>query len=92
METSRRQAKVRMRLHNLRYRNGHLSYPARHMTAPEWVLPDYIEEAKELLAGIHGVDPETVQQVETTERFNGLRWFVLPKEVCSRLKVTQPAK
>ena len=85
-------AKVRMRLHNLRYRNGHLSYPARHMTAPEWVLPDYIEEAKQLLAEIHCVDPDTVQQVETTERFNGLRWFVLPKEVCSRLKVTQTAK
>ena len=85
-------AKVRMRLHNLRYRNGHLSYPARHMTAPEWVLPDYIEEAKQLLAGIHCVDPDTVPQVDTTERFNGLRWFVLPKEVCSRLTVNQPAK
>ena len=85
-------AKVRMRLHNLRYRNGHLSYPARHMTAPEWVLPDYIQEAKELLAGIQCVDPNSIQQINTTERFNGLRWFVLPKEVCSRLNVTQSAK
>ena len=86
------QPKVRMRLHNLRYRNGHLSYPARHMTAPEWVLPDYIDEAKELLAGIQCVDPDTVQHLDAGERFNGLRWFVLPEEVCTRLKVTQPAK
>ncbi len=79
------QQKVRMRLHNLRYRGGHLSYPARHMTAPEWVLPEYIEEAKALLNKIQCVDTSTVQDVQTSERFEGLRWFVLPKEVCVRL-------
>ena len=77
--------KVRMRLHYLRYRSGHLSYPSRHMTAPEWVLPEYIVEAKELLSGIQHVDEMDVQQADLSERFNGLRWFVLPQEVCSRL-------
>jgi selenocysteine lyase/cysteine desulfurase len=86
------QPKVRMRLYNLRYRNGHLSYPARHMTAPEWVLPDYIEDAKALLDSIQCVDPNSVQKLAATERFNGLRWFVLPEEVCVRLKSTVSAK
>ncbi len=79
------QKKVRMRLHNLRYRGGHLSYPARHMTAPEWVLPEYIEEAKRLLSEIQCVDSSQVQKVKISERFEGLRWFVLPQEVCARL-------
>ncbi len=82
------QPKVRMRLHNLRYRGGHLSYPARHMTAPEWVLPEYIEDAKSLLSGIQCVDSTSVQQVNVSERFDGLRWFVLPHEVCARLQNT----
>jgi len=75
-------------LHNLRYRGGHLSYPARHMTAPEWVLPEYIEDAKSLLSGIQCVDSTSVQQVNVSERFDGLRWFVLPHEVCARLQNT----
>jgi len=84
--------KVRMRLHNLRYRSGHLSYPSRHMTAPEWVLPEYIVEAKQLLSEIRCIDEKNVQQADLSERFNGLRWFVLPEEVCSRLSKTSEAR
>lgn len=76
--------KANMSLKDLRYRHGHLSYPARRMTAPEWVLPEYLEEAKQLFEEMtpkienKQVVPEKVQ---TNDNFEKLRWFVLPHEI-----------
>ena len=73
-------AKVRLRLHSLRYRNGYLSYPSKHMTAPEWILPDYLDEACQLFAELDG-SLGSAPVIALSERFQSLRWFVLPEEV-----------
>ncbi len=73
--------KVRLRLHSLRYRNGHLSYPSKHMTAPEWVLPEYLEEAKELLSTLDTGNLPSREPLPLSERFESLRWFSLPEDL-----------
>lgn len=79
------QRKANMSLLDLRYRHGHLSYPARRMTAPEWVLPDYIEEAKELLESINEKSLEKLDEPTLSKEFQKLRWFILPKEAWEEL-------
>ncbi|MEL6349610.1 MAG: aminotransferase class V-fold PLP-dependent enzyme [Myxococcota bacterium] len=70
-----------MRLFDLKYRGGRLSYPSRHITAPEWVLAEYVEHARQVIAQARGVrlDEEFTEPV-LSERFERLRWFVLPGE------------
>lgn len=75
-------SKVRLRLHSLRYRNGHLSYPSKHMTAPEWILPDYLDEARKLFEELDVASNPAIP-IELSERFQSLRWFVLPEEIAS---------
>ena len=77
--------KANMSLFDLRYRHGHLSYPAKRMTAPEWVLPNYIEEAKVLLDSVDADRQKDVAEVELSEDFQKLRWFTLPKEAWEEL-------
>ena len=74
-----------MSLLDLRYRHGHLSYPARRMTAPEWVLPDYIEEANTLLESIEEQLQPRIEEPELSEGFQKLRWFILPTEAWEQL-------
>lgn len=76
-----------MSLLDLRYRHGHLSYPARRMTAPEWVLPDYLEEAREIFAAIQNKTPQIIEEPELSEGFQKLRWFILPKEAWDELSL-----
>ena len=75
-----------MRLSELRYRGGRMSYPARRMTAPEWILPDYLEEASRILETARSNINEARRQAESpdlNESFQRLRWFVLPTEATS---------
>ena len=60
-----------------------MSYPARRMTAPEWILPDYLVEASRILETARGNINEAQRQAESpelNESFQRLRWFVLPTE------------
>lgn len=74
------ESKVRLRLHSLRYRNGHLSYPSKHMSAPEWILPDYLAEARRLFTDLDAL-ATPIEPIQLSDRFQSLRWFVLPEEV-----------
>ena len=69
-----------MSLKELRYRGGRMSYPSRKMTAPEWVLPDYLEEARDVFAEYEQEQGEKDNVIHLTETFEKLRWFVLPFE------------
>ena len=76
-----------MSLSDLRYRGGRMSYPASRMTAPEWKLPEYIDEAKSIL---QQVDVEIThlkvrEMPKMTSNFEKLRWFVLPQEAQKEL-------
>ena len=57
-----------------------MSYPSRKMTAPEWVLPDYLKEAQEVFDEFEEDSVEETNVIQLTETFEHLRWFVLPFE------------
>jgi selenocysteine lyase/cysteine desulfurase len=71
-------------LRTLRYRGGRPSYPTRHVTAPEWVLPEYLEQARAIVEGCCG-DRPVVDPVLDAE-FEHLRWFPLPSEAAEQLR------
>jgi selenocysteine lyase/cysteine desulfurase len=76
-----------MRLAELSYRTGKLEYRSRHATEPEWALPNYLEEAKRIIAAT----PEefrslTIEEEPRTSDFEELRWFPLPSEVLEELR------
>jgi hypothetical protein len=76
-----------MRLGDVSYRTGKIEYRSRHATEPEWALPNYIEEARAIIAGVSDefrklslVDPVR------TKDFEHLRWFPLPSEALAELR------
>ncbi|MAA77737.1 MAG: aminotransferase [Deltaproteobacteria bacterium] len=69
-----------MSLRDVRYRSGRMSYPSRKMTAPEWVLPDYLKEAQEVFDEFEDDNVDKTNVIQLTETFEHLRWFVLPFE------------
>ena len=73
-----------MRLRDLSYRGGKLTYRTRHATEPEWVLPTYIEEARRILEQAPR-DPGGGQVPPVSKDFEHLRWFPLPSEVQAEL-------
>jgi selenocysteine lyase/cysteine desulfurase len=71
-----------MSLHELRFRNGRMSYPVRRMTAPEWVLPDYLEDAKAIFEeASHHLINDSEPRMDLSKDFEALRWFTLPQDV-----------
>ncbi len=73
-----------MRLHDVRYCGGRMSYRSRHATEPESALADYLAEARALFddAGRRFADAEAP---DLTADFQSLRWFTLPGEALARL-------
>lgn len=71
------------RLSELRYEGGKLQYRSRHATEPEWVLPTYLDEARQLLERPAGEPPP---RPTLSADFEALRWFPLPHEVHERLQ------
>ncbi len=69
-----------MRLKDLSYRGGKLTYRSRHATEPEWVLPTYIDEARRILDQAPD-DPGGGRVPPVSADFEHLRWFPLPAEV-----------
>jgi len=75
------------RLGDITYRGGRLEYRSTHATEPEWSLPGYIDEAREILASR---DKETLSANDEMsnkrgEDFEALRWFPMPFEIRSEL-------
>jgi selenocysteine lyase/cysteine desulfurase len=70
-------------LRTLSYRGGRPSYPSRHVTAPEWVLPEYLEQARAVLAA---AGPErSFEDPNLNADFELLRWFPLPSDAAAML-------
>ena len=69
-----------MSLKELRYRGGRMSYPSRKMTAPEWVLPEYLDEARRIFASIQSLPEVCENPIVLSPTFEELRWFLLPFE------------
>ena len=75
-----------LRLADLSYRHGGLSYRARHLTEPEWSLPAYLDEANRALAEALAEYPTLVlDDTPLPESAEALRWFPLPCEVLAEL-------
>ncbi len=71
-----------MRLSDLSYRGGKLTYRTRHATEPEWVLPTYIDEARRILEEAPR-EPGGGRVPPVSADFEHLRWFPLPSEVAA---------
>ena len=80
-----------MRLTDLTYRGGRLSYPSRHITAPEWSLPAYLDEAREIFARAAREAQPAAATSERSPRFEQLRWFFLPEELSAAEAATAAA-
>ncbi len=81
-----------MRLDDISYRAGKLEYRSRHSTEPEWALPNYLDDARRVIAAateefrtLDVVDPKL------TTDFEELRWFPLPSEVVAELRGVEHA-
>ena len=81
----RGQPDPQMKLSDLGYRSGRLEYPARRFTAPEWVLPDYLAQARTILDEASARLPSDHQDPTLNADFEALRWFPLPSEIAADL-------
>ena len=71
-----------MKLADLSYRGGRLEYPRRALSAPRWVLPDYLVEARRLMDAAGAQD---CVSPALSDDFQKLRWFPLPHEISAEL-------
>ncbi|HPJ19644.1 MAG TPA: aminotransferase class V-fold PLP-dependent enzyme, partial [Actinomycetota bacterium] len=65
-----------LRLSQLHYTDGALTYPHHDDTAGEQSLSGYLDQARTLL--LERGDPSQSQPAQTTPEFEHLRWFELP--------------
>ena len=72
-----------MRLSDIRYRRGRMSYPSRKLTAPEWILPEYLDAAWAVFEAASTRPPSSITPKPQSQSFEELRWFPLPFEVLS---------
>jgi selenocysteine lyase/cysteine desulfurase len=76
-----------MSLAEISYHTGKMEYRSRYATEPEWALPNYIEEAKKIIAATADeFRTLTVEDPARTPDFEELRWFPLPGEVLDELR------
>ncbi|MCB9539848.1 MAG: aminotransferase class V-fold PLP-dependent enzyme [Myxococcales bacterium] len=74
-----------MRLHDVRYAGGRMSYRSRHATEPEAALADYLGEARALFDDAARRFAEA-DDPDLNADFQSLRWFTLPSEALARLR------
>ncbi len=80
-----------MRLGELSYGTGKLAYRSRHASEPEWALPNYLEEARRLIAASSDrFRSLALQDPPRNADFEELRWFPLPGEALSEMRGDQP--
>ncbi len=80
-----------MRLSDVSYRGGRMSYRQRRMTEPEWALAGYLDEAAERVAEAEAAGARGELRVDDpslTADFELLRWFPLPAEVALAMEAT----
>ena len=76
-----------LRLGEVSYRTGKMEYRSRHATEPEWALPGYLDEAKQIIAAAgEEFRTLTVTDPDRTRDFEQLRWFPLPSEVIAEIR------
>ncbi len=76
-----------MSLADISYRTGTMEYRSRYSTEPEWALPNYIDEAKKIIAATTDEFRSlTIEEHPRTNDFEELRWFPLPSEVLEELR------
>ena len=74
-------------LHDVVYMSPTLEAGADRATAPESVLPGYLEEARRLVAEVEARPPADARPpVRLSPDFERLRWFPLPDEVLPALE------
>jgi selenocysteine lyase/cysteine desulfurase len=75
-----------MRLGEIAYGDGSMSYEARHGALPESVLPSYLDEAKRIVAeAVEACGDLTPNDPKLPEAFEQLRWFFMPGEALREL-------
>ncbi|MDB4959554.1 MAG: Cysteine desulfurase [Myxococcales bacterium] len=76
-----------MRLAEVSYRTGKIEYRSRHATEPEWALPNYLEQARKIIANVtEECRTLAINDPARTIDFEELRWFPLPGEVLTELR------
>ncbi|MBS1119043.1 MAG: Cysteine desulfurase [Deltaproteobacteria bacterium] len=76
-----------MRLDEVSYRTGKMEYRSRHGTEPEWELPNYLAEARRIIAAVtEEFRTLSIEERARTSDFEQLRWFPLPSEVLAELR------
>lgn len=75
-----------MRLDEVRYVGGTLTYPHRHAEAQGSCYDEYLAHAKRLLKDLESSKIEVPEGVRANDDFEALRWFPLPEDVCAELE------
>ncbi len=76
-----------MRLGELSYRTGKLAYGSRHASEPEWALPNYLDDARRIIAATaEEFKTLAIEDPPRNADFEQLRWFPLPSEALSELR------
>lgn len=68
-------------LHDIDYSSGVMTYRQRRRQGHQSELAGYLTEAVRILDEAAASSPPTPPPLHTTEGFEGLRWFPLPKDV-----------
>jgi selenocysteine lyase/cysteine desulfurase len=75
-----------LRLHDISYEGGQLSYPMRHATEPEWAFRHYLAEARRIVDdAVKNAATAGAEDPELTEDVEKIRWFPLPTEARDEL-------
>ena len=75
-----------MRLDEVRYVGGTLTYPHRHAAAQGSCYGEYLAHARRLLSDLECSDIDLPEGAKATDDFEALRWFPLPEDVCDDLR------
>ena len=62
-----------------------MSYRTRHVAEPEWVIHDYLREAKAVVDEAQARQWEAIEDPTLSDDFEHLRWFLLPGEASAEL-------
>jgi selenocysteine lyase/cysteine desulfurase len=77
-----------MRLSDLSYVRGKLTYRSRHATEPESVLPSYVDAARSIVDAAVA-ELGTIDDPPLDEEFEALRWFPLPGEIAREISAAE---
>jgi hypothetical protein len=70
-------------LFDISYRGAAMEFLAPRSSAPEHVLPQQLEEARRVIAGLGASPGEPVEDPQLPPSFEAIRWFPLPGEAAT---------